>query len=53
MQTSYEAIYSYIYISPKGSLKRELLSYLRQQKKYRWRKGKNQLRTDEKKETDT
>lgn len=48
MQTSHEAIYTYIYVLPKGSLKKELLLYLRQQKKYRRRKGKNQPRNDEK-----
>jgi len=48
MQVSHEAIYTYIYILPRGSLKTELLSYLRQQKKYRRRKGKNQPRTGEK-----
>ncbi len=48
MRISHESIYSYIYVLPRGSLKKELLSYLRQQKKYRRRKGKNQPRTDEK-----
>lgn len=48
MQISHEAIYTYIYILPRGSLKKELLSFLRQQKKYRRRKGKNQPRNDEK-----
>lgn len=48
MNISHETIYSYIYVLPRGSLKRELLSYLRQQKKYRRRKGKNQPRKDEK-----
>ncbi len=48
MHISYEAIYTYIYVLPRGSLKKELLSYLRQQKKYRRRKGKNQPRNEEK-----
>ena len=48
MRISHEAIYTYIYILPRGSLKKELLSYLRQQKKYRRRQGKNQPRNDEK-----
>ena len=48
MHISYETIYTYIYVLPKGSLKKELLLYLRQQKKYRRRKSKNQSRSDEK-----
>ena len=48
MHISHEAIYSYIYVLPRGSLKKELLSYLRQQKKYKRRKGKNQPRNKEK-----
>lgn len=48
MHISHEAIYTYIYILPKGSLKKELLLYLRQQKKYKRRKGKNQPRNEEK-----
>jgi IS30 family transposase len=48
MHISHEAIYSYIYVLPRGSLKKELLSYLRQQKKYKRRKGKHQPRNDEK-----
>lgn len=48
MRISHEAIYTYVYVLPRGSLKKELLSYLRQQKKYRRRKGKNQPRNDEK-----
>lgn len=40
MNISHESIYTYIYVLPRGSLKKELLSYLRQQKKYRRRKGK-------------
>lgn len=48
MRISHEAIYSYIYVLPRGSLKKELLLYLRQKKIYKRRKGKNQPRTDEK-----
>ena len=48
MQISHETIYTYIYILPRGILKRELLLYLRQQKKYRRRKNKNQHRIQEK-----
>lgn len=48
MQISRETIYSYIYVLPRGSLKKELLSYLRQKKIYKRRKGKNQPRNDEK-----
>lgn len=48
MQVSHETIYTYIYILPRGSLKTELLMYLRQQKKYKRRKGKNQPRNEEK-----
>lgn len=48
MQVSHETIYSYIYVLPRGSLKKELLSYLRQQKKYRRRKGKKQSKEEEK-----
>lgn len=48
MRVSHETIYTYIYVLPRGSLKKELLAYLRQQKKYRRRKGKNQPRNEEK-----
>lgn len=48
MQVSHETIYSYIYVLPRGSLKKELLNYLRQQKKYRRRKGKKQPKEEEK-----
>lgn len=45
MQLSYESIYTYIYLLPKGELKRELISYLRQKKKSRYRrKGANDKR---------
>ena len=48
MRVTHETIYAHIYVLPRGSLKKELLLYLRQQKKYRRRKGKNQPRTEEK-----
>lgn len=48
MRVSHETIYSHIYVLPRGALKKELLSYLRQQKTYRRRKGKNRPRNDEK-----
>ena len=41
MQISYESIYTYIYILPRGELKKELISYLRQKRKLREnRRGK-------------
>lgn len=36
MNISHESIYSYIYLLPKGELKKELISYLRQEKKKRY-----------------
>ena len=48
MRVSHETIYTYVYILPRGSLKKELLLYLRQQKKYKRRKNKNKARTEEK-----
>ncbi len=35
MTISHETIYAYIYVLPKGSLKKELISNLRQERKYR------------------
>jgi len=35
MRISHEAIYSYLYVLPRGSLKKELLACLRQNRKYR------------------
>ena len=35
MTISHETIYAYIYVSPKGTLKKELISALRQERKYR------------------
>ena len=41
MQISHESIYTYIYILPRGELKKELIGYLRQKRKLREnRKGK-------------
>jgi IS30 family transposase len=43
MRISHEAIYTYLYVLPKGQLKKELLSYLRQGKKRRYKRNrKNQ-----------
>ncbi len=36
MNVSHESIYSYIYLLPRGELKKELISYLRQEKKTRY-----------------
>jgi len=41
MQVSHETIYSYIYVLPRGELKRELISCLRRSHKHRRRKGSN------------
>jgi IS30 family transposase len=43
MQVSHETIYTYLYVLPRGALKKELLSYLRQQRKYR-RKRNNRAK---------
>lgn len=39
MRISHEAIYQYIYVLPRGSLKKELIQALRQERKYRRKKG--------------
>lgn len=39
MQISHEAIYTYLYILPKGSLRKELLSYLRTDRRKRQKRG--------------
>ena len=39
MRISHEAIYQYIYVLPRGSLKKELVSALRKERKYRRKKG--------------
>ncbi len=41
MRVSHETIYSYIYVLPRGALKREITSCLRRQHKYRQHKSKN------------
>jgi len=41
MRISHEAIYSYIYIQPRGTFKRRLTSYLRRSHKYRRKKSQN------------
>lgn len=48
MQISPETIYAYIYVLPRGSLKKELLLYLRQQRIYRRRNCKNHTRKEPK-----
>ena len=40
MNISHEAIYTYLYVLPKGQLKKELLSYLRQGKKRRYKRNR-------------
>ena len=39
MRISHEAIYQYVYVLPRGSLKQELLACLRQERKYRRKHG--------------
>jgi IS30 family transposase len=39
MRISHEAIYQFIYVLPRGSLKKELVSALRQEHKYRYKQG--------------
>jgi len=41
MRISHETIYSYIYILPRGTFKRRLISYLRRNHKYRYKKNGN------------
>lgn len=38
MRISYETIYTYVYCLPRGSLKKELLKYLRQERKFRYKR---------------
>ncbi|MFH0969390.1 MAG: IS30 family transposase [Patescibacteria group bacterium] len=40
MQVSHETIYSYVYVLPRGALKKEILACLRQQRKYRQKRSK-------------
>jgi len=43
MRISHEAIYQYIYVLPRGALKKELISYLRQERKYRRKKYRRRV----------
>lgn len=43
MQVSHETIYTYLYLLPKGELRKELLSYLRQKRAWRRTKRKNNI----------
>lgn len=47
MRISHEAIYQYIYILPRGSLKKELIMALRQERKYRRKKGGRKGKAEE------
>lgn len=40
MQVSHETIYTYLYVMPKGELKKELMSHLRQERTLRRKRGK-------------
>ena len=42
MQASHETIYTYLYVQTKGTLKKELISYLRQAKKHRQTRSKSE-----------
>lgn len=48
MRISHEAIYQYIYVLPRGSLKKELVLALRQERKYRRKKGGRKGTSEEK-----
>jgi len=48
MRISHEAIYTYLYVLPKGQLKKELLSYLRQGKKRRYKRNRKNQRIERK-----
>jgi IS30 family transposase len=45
MRMSHEAIYQYIYVFPKGEVKKNLIKGLRQERKYRRSKKKSPLET--------
>ena len=47
MRISHEAIYQYIYVLPRGSLKKELISCLRQERKYRRKKYRRKGKPEE------
>lgn len=40
MQASHETIYAYLYVLPRGTLKRELMAHLRQERQLRRKRGK-------------
>jgi transposase, IS30 family len=40
MQASHETIYTYLYVLPRGELKKELMKYLRQERQLRRKRGK-------------
>lgn len=44
MRLSHEALYTYLYVLPRGGLRKELLSYLRQHRKQRHRRRRGQDR---------
>lgn len=48
MRISHEAIYQYIYVLPRGSLKKKLIHSLRQERRYRRKKGGRKGTTEEK-----
>lgn len=48
MRISHEAIYQFIYVLPRGGLKKELVRALRQERKYRRKKGGWEGKPDEK-----
>jgi len=47
MKISHEAIYQYIYVLPRGELKKELISCLRQERKYRRMKHGRRTKTEQ------
>ena len=47
MRISHETIYQYVYVLPRGSLKKELLSCLRQERKHRRKKGGRKGKVEE------
>lgn len=45
MRISHEAIYSYLYVLPKGKLKQELIAYLRRHRSHRIKRGSRKGKT--------